>query len=61
MGFMTFHRANGGPLNPENRNHPQTSMDYLRVYWNFFEPVRGEYRWDTIEDVLNLRLRAGKL
>lgn len=60
MGFMTFHRANGGPLNPENKNHPETSMDYLRVYWNFFEPVRGEYRWDTIEDVLNRAASRGQ-
>lgn len=52
IGFTTFHRANGGPINPENKGHPESSVDYLRVYWNFFEPQRGQYRWDLIDGAL---------
>ncbi|HSB17350.1 MAG TPA: hypothetical protein VLE22_23070 [Bryobacteraceae bacterium] len=54
IGFMTFHKANGGPINPTNQGQPETSMDYLRTYWNFFEPRRGEYRWDVIESALRV-------
>ncbi len=60
IGFMTFHRANGGPINPENKSHPKTSMDYLRVYWNFFEPVRGQYRWDVIDGALKAAREKGQ-
>ncbi len=24
-----------------NKNHPQTSIAYFRVYWTFFEPEQG--------------------
>ncbi len=60
IGFMTFHKANGGPINPENQGHPETSMDYLRVYWNFFEPQRGEYRWEVIENALKAAHAKGQ-
>ena len=59
IGFMTFQRANGDGAGGGGRSkavpgkdYPQTSMDYLRVYWNFFEPEEGKYRWDVIESSL---------
>jgi Domain of unknown function (DUF4832)/Beta-galactosidase len=52
MGFMTFHRTDGVAINPENTGYPETSIDYLRVYWNFFEPVRGRYRWEVLDAAL---------
>ena len=60
IGFMTFHRTNAEPINPENRNHPQVSIDYLRLYWNFFEPVRGRYRWDLLDNALNTARSRGQ-
>ena len=52
IGFMTFQRANGDAAGSTGRSkavpgkdYPQVSMDYLRVYWNFFEPEDGKYRW----------------
>ncbi len=60
IGFMTFHVPNGGPINPENTGYPQTSIDYLRVYWNFFEPVRGQYRWDVMDAALKAAHDKGK-
>ena len=28
---------------------PDTSIAYLRWYWNVLEPERGKYRWDIID------------
>ena len=59
IGFMTFQRANGDAAGSTGRSkavpgkdYPQVSMDYLRVYWNFFEPEDGKYRWDLIDNSL---------
>ncbi len=60
IGFMTFHLPNGGPINPENTGYPQASIDYLRVYWNFFEPSRGQYRWDVMDTALKAAHDKGK-
>jgi hypothetical protein len=60
IGFMTFHRTNAEPINPENKNHPQVSIDYLRLYWNLFEPVRGQYRWDLLDHALNTAHSRGQ-
>ena len=35
-----------------NREHPQTSIAYWRVYWRFIEPQKGKYRWDLINQAL---------
>ena len=60
IGFMTFQRANGDAAGGAGarskavpgKDYPSTSMDYLRVYWNFFEPEEGRYRWDLIDNSL---------
>ena len=46
--------------NLENENHPMTSLAYFRVYWKFIEPARDEYRWDLIDNFLNLMAAGGK-
>ena len=38
--------------NLENKDHPQTSIAYFRVYWKFIEPEPGHYRWDLLEKAL---------
>ena len=60
MGFMTFHRTDGRPINPENTGYPETSIDYLRVYWNFFEPAPRRYRWDLIDAALKAARDKGQ-
>jgi len=35
-----------------NKQHPQTSIAYWRVYWKFVEPEKGAYRWDLIDQAL---------
>src|SRR4030095_11698597 len=35
-----------------NKQHPQTTIAYWRVYWRFVEPQKGEYRWDLIDQAL---------
>jgi hypothetical protein len=60
IGFTTFHRTDAEPINPENRNHPQVAIDYLRLYWNLFEPVRGQYRWDLLDGALKAAHTRGQ-
>jgi hypothetical protein len=36
----------------DNKQHPQTSIAYWRVYWKYLEPEKGKYRWDLIEQAL---------
>jgi len=38
--------------NLENKDHPMTSLAYLRIYWRFVEPVEDQYRWDLIDKAL---------
>ncbi|HEV8505375.1 MAG TPA: hypothetical protein VGQ53_08250, partial [Chitinophagaceae bacterium] len=35
-----------------NKQYPQTSIAYWRVYWKYLEPEKGKYRWDLIEQAL---------
>jgi hypothetical protein len=35
-----------------NKQHPQTSIAYWRVYWKYLEPEKGKYRWDLIDRAL---------
>lgn len=46
--------------NPENENHPMTSLAYFRVYWRFIEPEQGQYRWDLIDKTLETAAARGQ-
>ncbi len=35
-----------------NKNYPQTSIAYFRIYWRFIEPENGKYRWDLLDKAL---------
>ena len=35
-----------------NRDHPDTSIAYFRVYWRYVEPERGKYDWDLLDTAL---------
>ncbi len=36
----------------DNKDYPQTSLAYFRVYWRFIEPEDGKYRWDLLDQAL---------
>jgi len=38
--------------NLTNKNHPQTTIAYWRVYWQYLEPEKEKYRWDLIDQAL---------
>jgi hypothetical protein len=46
--------------NLKNKNHPDTSLAYFRVYWRFIEPAEGQYRWDLIDKVLETAASRGQ-
>ena len=43
-----------------NKNHPQTSIAYFRVYWCFVEPEPGQYNWSMIDKALRTAAERGQ-
>ena len=43
-----------------NKDHPQTSMAYFRVYWTFVEPEPGQYNWAMIDKALKTAAERGQ-
>jgi hypothetical protein len=43
-----------------NKDHPQTSIAYFRVYWNFIEPEQGQYNWAMIDKALKTAAERGQ-
>jgi hypothetical protein len=43
-----------------NKNHPQTSIAYFRVYWCFVEPEPGQYNWLLIDKALRTAAERGQ-
>ncbi len=37
-----------------NMGHPNTSIAYFRILWQFIEPNEGEYKWDYIDKLLEI-------
>ncbi len=54
MGFTTFDRFEGDPLNGgiDAKEHPATSISYFRIYWNIIEPEQGKYNWKYLDEAL---------
>jgi hypothetical protein len=46
--------------NLSNKDHPNTSLAYFRVYWKFIEPEQGRYRWDLIDNALKTARSRGQ-
>lgn len=40
--------------NLENKNYPQTSIAYFRIYWRFLEPEKGNINWAMIDTALTV-------
>jgi hypothetical protein len=43
-----------------NKNYPQTSIAYIRVYWKFMEPQPGQYNWFMIDKALRTAAERGQ-
>ncbi len=43
-----------------NKNHPQTTIAYFRVYWNFVEPEQGQYNWAMIDKAMKTAAERGQ-
>jgi uncharacterized protein DUF4832/glycosyl hydrolase family 42 (putative beta-galactosidase) len=46
--------------NVTNKQYPQTSIAYWRVYWKYLEPEKGKYRWDLIDQALDAAEARGQ-
>jgi hypothetical protein len=49
-GFPIEYQEFDGNLT--NKNHPQTTIAYFRVYWKFVEPEEGKFNWEMIDKAL---------
>lgn len=43
-----------------NKQFPQTSIAYWRVYWKYLEPEKGKYRWDLIDQAIATAQERGQ-
>ena len=49
-GFPIEYQDFDGDLT--NKNHPQTTIAYFRVYWKFMEPEKEKYNWEMIDKAI---------
>src|SRR6185437_13060086 len=49
-GFPIQYQPFHGSL--KNKDFPDTTIAYFRVYWRFIEPEKGVYRWDLLDNAL---------
>ncbi len=49
-GFPIEYQEFKGSL--KNRDYPETSIAYFRIYWRFIEPEKGKYNWALIDNAL---------
>jgi hypothetical protein len=49
------------PQAPTKPDFPDTTIAYLRWYWNALEPERGKYRWDIIDLALQEARAHGQM
>jgi hypothetical protein len=57
-GFPIAYQEFKGSL--KNKNHPDTSIAYFRVYWRYIEPERGKYAWAQFDDALHTAHARGQ-
>lgn len=44
----------------ENNKHPQTTIAYWRIYWQYLEPEEDNYRWDMLDRALDTARERGQ-
>lgn len=57
-GFPIDYQKFDGDLT--NKNHPSTTIAYWRIYWKYIEPEMGKYRWDMIDNALEVAKSRGQ-
>jgi hypothetical protein len=57
-GFPIEYQTFDGDLT--NKNHPQTSIAYFRIYWKFVETEAGKYNWPMIDKALRTAAERGQ-
>ena len=57
-GFPIAYQDFKGSL--KNKNHPDTSMAYFRVYWRYMEPEQGKFCWDLFDNALKTAHNRGQ-
>ena len=57
-GFPIEYQTFDGDLT--NKNHPQTTIAYFRIYWRFLEPEQGKYNWPIIDKALRTAAERGQ-
>ncbi|WP_455638150.1 DUF4832 domain-containing protein [Parabacteroides sp.] len=43
-----------------NKDHPQTTIAYFRIYWSYLEPKPGKYNWALIDKALRTAAERGQ-
>ena len=57
-GFPLEYQEFDGDLT--NQDHPATTIAYWRIYWKFIEPEPGNYRWDILDQALEVARSRGQ-
>ena len=57
-GFPIVYQDFDGSL--ENKNYPQTTIAYFRVYWRYLETKPGVYKWDILDKALKTAAERGQ-
>lgn len=57
-GYPIVYQTFKGDLT--NKQYPQTSIAYWRVYWKYLEPKKGKYQWDLIDQALATAQKRGQ-
>jgi hypothetical protein len=57
-GFPIAYQEFKGSL--KNKNHPDTSMAYFRVYWRYIEPEKGKFAWELFDNALKTAHNRGQ-
>jgi hypothetical protein len=57
-GFPIEYQRYRGSL--ENKDYPQTSIAYFRIYWKFIEPEQGKFRWDLFDQAMRTARDRGQ-
>jgi hypothetical protein len=57
-GYQIEYQPFRGSL--RNKDHPDTTLAYFRVYWRYFEPRPGEYNWPLFDRALRTARERGQ-
>ena len=61
-GWTEGHPIDYQPFNGDlaNKDYPQSSIAYFRVYWKYVEPEAGEYNWPMLDQAIRTAAERGQ-